>query len=116
MVAEGNDALLEEFFEKGTLAAERLVEGLRSAVREMRLFPVLCASGLNNIGTDLILDFIVDYFPAPVERGAAHRPCWTGKKCSGRFPTPSRSPPLSSRPWPTRSPAGCPTSKSARAC
>ncbi len=69
MVAEGNDALLEEFFDKGTLPPERLVEGLRSAVREIRLFPVLCASGLNNVGTDLILDFILDYFPAPTERG-----------------------------------------------
>ena len=69
MVAEGNDALMEEFFDKGTLPPERLVEGLRSAVREMRLFPVLCASGLNNMGTDLILDFIVDFFPAPTERG-----------------------------------------------
>jgi elongation factor G len=69
MVAEGNDALMEEFFDKGTLPPERLVEGLRAAVREMRLFPVLCASGLNNIGTDLILDFILDFFPAPTERG-----------------------------------------------
>jgi elongation factor G len=68
MVAEGNDALMEEFFDKGTLPPERLIEGLRSAVRELRLFPVLCASGLNNIGTDLILDFILDFFPAPGER------------------------------------------------
>ncbi len=69
MVAEGNDALLEEFFEKGTLPPERLIEGLRGAVREMRLFPVLCASGLNNVGIDLILDFISEYFPAPTDRG-----------------------------------------------
>ncbi len=71
MVAEGNDALLEEFFEKGTLPPERLQEGLRTAVREMRLFPVLCASGLNGVGTDLILDLIADYFPSPAERGPA---------------------------------------------
>jgi len=69
MVAEGNDALMEEFFDKGTLPPDRLLAGLRSAVMERRLFPVLCASGLNGIGTDLILDFIVEHFPAPVERG-----------------------------------------------
>ncbi|HXG31772.1 MAG TPA: elongation factor G [Bryobacteraceae bacterium] len=69
MIAEGNDALMEEFFEKGTLPVERLVEGLRSAVREGRLFPVLCASAIRNIPTDLLLDFVVEYFPAPVERG-----------------------------------------------
>jgi elongation factor G len=69
MVAEGNDALMEEFFEKGTLPPDRLTEGLRLAVRGMRLFPVLCASGLNNIGTDLLMDFIAEYFPAPTNRG-----------------------------------------------
>jgi elongation factor G len=69
MVAEGNDALMEEFFEKGTLAPEQIQDGLRAAVKEMRLFPVLCASTSKNLGTDLILDFVVDYFPAPTERG-----------------------------------------------
>ena len=45
MVAEGNDALLEEFFDKGTLPVEHILDGLRDAVRQMRIFPVLCASG-----------------------------------------------------------------------
>lgn len=70
MVAEGNDALMEEFFDKGTLAPEQILEGLRGAVREMRVFPVLCASALHNIGSDLILSFVLDNFPAPVDRGA----------------------------------------------
>jgi len=69
MIAEGNDALLEEFFDKGTLPPEHTMEGLRAAVKEMRLFPVLCASALHNVGTDQILDFAVEFFPAPVERG-----------------------------------------------
>ena len=67
MVAEGNDALMEEFFDKGTLPAERIVEGLRLGVREMRIFPVMCASGLNNVGSDLILNFMVENLPAPTE-------------------------------------------------
>ena len=65
MVAEGNDKLLEEFFEKGTLPPEDIIEGLRDAVRQMRIYPVLCTSGLHNIGTDLLLNFILDDFPAP---------------------------------------------------
>ncbi len=69
MVAEGNDALLEKFFEQGTLEAGEIRAGLRQAVLERRLQPVLCASGLHNIGADLILNFIVDNFPAPVDRG-----------------------------------------------
>lgn len=68
MVAEGNDALMEEFFEKGSLAPEQILEGLRIAVRERRLFPVMCAAALHNIGSDLIMDFAVDHFLAPVDR------------------------------------------------
>jgi len=68
MVAEGNDALMEEFFDKGTLPPEHILEGLQAAIREMRLFPVLCGSGLRNIGSDLLLNFIAENLPAPVER------------------------------------------------
>ena len=71
MVAEGNDALMEEFFDKGTLPAEDLLAGVQAGIREMRLFPVLCCSALHNIGTDLILNFVVDNLPAPTEREVA---------------------------------------------
>src|SRR6266852_5418455 len=69
MVAEGNDALMEEYFDKGTLPAEHILDGLRSAVREIRILPVLCGSALHNIGTDLVLNFITENFPNPTERG-----------------------------------------------
>ena len=68
MVAEGNDALMEEFFDQGTLSPEHMLEGLRQAVCEMRIFPVMCAAAARNIGSDLILNFIVENLPAPVER------------------------------------------------
>jgi len=68
LVAEGNDALMEEFFEKGTLPAEHILDGVRAGTKEMRLFPVLCCSALHNIGTDLILNFVTDNLPAPTER------------------------------------------------
>lgn len=68
MIAEGNDALMEEFFEQGTLPVEHLMDGLRAAVRERRLFPVLCVSALRNVGSDRVLDFCAEYFPSPVER------------------------------------------------
>ncbi|MBV8730095.1 MAG: elongation factor G, partial [Acidobacteriia bacterium] len=74
MVAEGNDALMEEFFDKGTLQPEQILEGLKTGVRDMRIFPVMCASGLHNIGADLIQNFIVENLPSPLEREpvAAH--------------------------------------------
>jgi elongation factor G len=68
LVAEGDDALMEEFFEKGTIDEQHIVAGLHNAIREDKIFPVLFASGLGNMGTDEVLDFIVDYFPTAVER------------------------------------------------
>jgi len=70
MVAEGNDALLEEFFEQGTLPLEHIVEGLQQGMKERRITPVLCASAYQDIGTDRILDFMVEYFPSPVDHAA----------------------------------------------
>jgi len=69
MIAEGNDALMEEFFEKGTLAAEHMVEGLRDAVHQRRIYPILGASAGRNMGSDLLLNFLVANMPAPVDRG-----------------------------------------------
>jgi elongation factor G len=70
LVAEGNDALLEEFFAVGTLPVEHIVDGLKLGIRDLRIFPVLCASGQHNIGSDTILDFIVEYVPEPTYREA----------------------------------------------
>ena len=67
LVAEGNDALMEEFFEKGTIPEEDLIPALHNAIREDKIFPVIFGSGLGNIGTDRVMDFIVDYTPAPSE-------------------------------------------------
>ena len=69
MVAEGNDALMEEFFEKGTIPVEDLVPGLRQAIVERRIYPVAVTSGLHNIGSSGLLDLIVDYLPSPAARG-----------------------------------------------
>ncbi|HVN21867.1 MAG TPA: GTP-binding protein, partial [Dongiaceae bacterium] len=67
LVAEGDDKLMEKFFESGTLAEEDLVPALHNAIREDKIFPVIFSSGLGNIGADRVMDFIVDYTPAPSE-------------------------------------------------
>jgi elongation factor G len=68
LVAEGKDELMEEFFAQGTIPEEHLIAALHEAIREDRLFPVLYVSGLRNVGTDHLLDFIKVYTPAPTER------------------------------------------------
>ena len=67
LVAEGDDALMEEFFNTGTIGEEHIVSGIHNAIREDKIFPVLFASGLGNMGTDEVLDFISDYMPTATE-------------------------------------------------
>jgi elongation factor G len=68
LVAEGKDELMEEFFREGTIPEAHLIAALHEAIREDRIFPVLYASGLTNVGTDHLLDFLKVYAPAPTER------------------------------------------------
>jgi len=69
MVAEGDDKLMEEFFEKGTLPPEDLTLGLREAVQAKRIFPVLLTSALRNIGSATLLNALVELFPGPADKG-----------------------------------------------
>jgi len=68
LVAEGKDELMEEYFREGTIPEEHLIVALHEAIREDRIFPVLFASGLRNVGSDQLLDFLQVYAPSPVER------------------------------------------------
>ncbi|HZD77706.1 MAG TPA: GTP-binding protein, partial [Acidobacteriaceae bacterium] len=70
LVAEGKDELMEEFFAVGTIPQDHLISALHEAIREDRIFPVLYASGLRNVGTDHLLDFLKVYAPCPQERPA----------------------------------------------
>ncbi len=70
LVAEGKDELMEEFFAIGTIPEEHLMSALHEAIREDRIFPVLYASALRNVGTDHLLDFLKVYAPSPAERPA----------------------------------------------
>jgi elongation factor G len=85
LVAEGDDALMEEFFEKGTIPVEHLIPALHNAIREDKLFPVLFASGLGNLSADRLMDFIVDFTPAATEHDAVR-----GEVTSGNGEPPAR--------------------------
>ena len=59
MVAEADDALMEKFFDAGTLTQEELLSGLKRGVSAGRVFPVMCTSATANIGMQPLLDAIV---------------------------------------------------------
>jgi elongation factor G len=70
MVAEGNDTLMEEFFDKGTIPIEDLVPGVKQAVAERRILPIFAFSALFNIGPQSLVQSIVEYLPPPSGRNA----------------------------------------------
>ena len=63
MVAEADEALMERFFEAGTLSQEELEGGLRTATRNRQVFPLVCTSAQANVGIGPLLDTIVSCLP-----------------------------------------------------
>lgn len=64
-VAEMDDALMEKYFEDGTLSDDEVAKGLEIGVRKGKVVPVLCGSAMKMVGVDTLLDFIVASVPSP---------------------------------------------------
>ncbi len=63
--AEGDEALMEKYFENDTLTLEEMREGVRLGLISRSIFPVLCTSAKHGIGATRIMDFITNSCPAP---------------------------------------------------
>ena len=68
--AEGEDALLEKYFENGDLSNEEVIQGLRKSVLSGNFIPVLAAAGAHMVGIVPLLDAVVNLMPSPAERPA----------------------------------------------
>jgi elongation factor G len=66
-VAEGDDSLMEKFFEQGGLSQEELIDGLKREIAHHQIFPVLLTSASHNIGGHPVLDAFVSLMPAADE-------------------------------------------------
>lgn len=66
--AENDEALMEKFFDAGSLTEEELTSGLRIALSNQEIFPVFCASAERNMGSGRIMGFINDIAPSPADR------------------------------------------------
>src|SRR5207247_5320375 len=53
--------------DKGTIPIEDLIPGIKQAVNQRRIFPIFVYSGLFNIGTQNLVESIVEYLPPPTE-------------------------------------------------
>ncbi len=68
VAAETDDALLEKFFNDGTLDDADFQKGLRKGIAEGKIYPVLFGSAAKNMGVKILLDMVITYLPSPDRR------------------------------------------------
>ncbi|MGZ5308286.1 MAG: elongation factor G [Solirubrobacterales bacterium] len=69
-VAENSDELMERYLEGEEIDHEEIVTVLKQGVSEGRIFPVTCGVATKNLGTNRLLDALVEDLPSPAMRGA----------------------------------------------
>ena len=70
MAAEHDEALMELYFEKGTLTQDDIRAGLKIGVANREVMPIFCASGKRDIGTKRLMEFIINVAPGPLKAPA----------------------------------------------
>ena len=63
--AEYDDALMELYFEKGTLTQDDIRSGLKLGVANRKVMPIFVTSGKKDIGTKRLMEFIINVAPGP---------------------------------------------------
>ena len=65
-----DDALMELYFEKGSLTQDDIRAGLKLGVSKRDVMPIFCASGKRDIGTKRLMEFIINVGPGPLKAPA----------------------------------------------
>jgi elongation factor G len=68
-VSETSDALMERYLEGDEISHDEIVAALKDGTNHGSLFPVTCGIATRNLGTNRLLDAIVDDLPSPVKHG-----------------------------------------------
>jgi len=69
-VAENSDELMERYLEGEEISHSEIVTALKKGVTEGHLFPVTCGVATHNLGTNRLLDALVEDVPSPAMRGS----------------------------------------------
>jgi elongation factor G len=72
LVAESDDALMEKYFEQGTLDESDILPNINKAIANSKLCPVFAVSSLTQVGLRALLNGIVDYAPDPAHHNAEY--------------------------------------------
>ncbi|MBR4424739.1 MAG: GTP-binding protein, partial [Oscillospiraceae bacterium] len=65
--AGADEELMEKYFEELELGEADIIRGLKIGVKDRSVIPVLGSCGLSGVGTDVLLQAVIDYVPAPVD-------------------------------------------------
>ena len=65
-----DDALMELYFEKGSLTQDDIRAGLKLGVSKRDIMPIFCTSGKRDIGTKRLMEFIINVGPGPLKAPA----------------------------------------------
>ena len=68
-VSETSDALMERYLEGDEISHEEIVAALKEGTNHGSLYPVTCGVVTHNLGTNRLLDAIVEDLPSPVKHG-----------------------------------------------
>lgn len=68
--AEGSEALMEKYFEAGSLIGDEIMKGLSMGIRSGEFIPVFCSSATHEIGMQPLLDAVLKLLPSPADRPA----------------------------------------------
>ena len=66
-VAETSEEFMDKFFGGEDFTYAEMIKGMHKGVLDHTLYPVLCGSGVNCLGSLMLMDHIIDLFPNPVE-------------------------------------------------
>jgi elongation factor G len=68
-VSESSDSLMERYLEGEEISHQEIVAALKDGTNHGALFPVTCGVATRNLGTNRLLDAIVEDLPSPVKHG-----------------------------------------------
>jgi elongation factor G len=66
-IAEFDDELMMQYLDGGEISINLIKKAIRKGTLEVKFFPVLCGTALNNMGIKLMLDAVIDYLPSPID-------------------------------------------------
>ena len=65
--AGADEELMEIYFEEMMLDEAQIVRGIKAGLKDRTVVPVVASNALDSVGTQAVLQAIVDYVPAPSE-------------------------------------------------